>query len=74
MSWSEIEDLLKRYDAAKAAYDQELSIVLELGKIGLDQAKLAARARLRAKGIEQPDTLRWRMRFVLGFVPDLEEE
>jgi len=70
---SKVELLLKEYEVSKSAYDEALELVLSLGKLNFDSARLAARKRIRAAGLRDPDVIRWWMRFYLGFYPEAEE-
>lgn len=57
--------LLDEYSRAKEAYDEALELVMSLGKLNMEGAKLAARRRIKAQGFRDPDVIRWDMRFTL---------
>lgn len=63
------QDLIDLYDKAKRVYDEGLDEAYSSGeKWTEERVKLWARSRVRRAGLEDPDTIRWRLRALLGSI------
>ena len=67
-------ELVSEYTASKEAYDEALELVLSLGKIPFEGARLAARRRIHARGLRLPEVILLEYWASLGWQPprDLE--